>query len=125
MTRLSNFFRFKDKVPLTYTLMLFSNSRAVDAMLPVVAKLADTQTLDLVSIQAFHLQPKKRSKTKTTTAIKDHMLLSVQVVSIEDFTILASIHSYCRLKIKERLLIVRDKPESNRNKKSLLLYLFD
>ena len=35
-TRLSNFFRFKDKVPFNFT-----NSRVLDAMLPIMAKHAD------------------------------------------------------------------------------------
>ena len=38
-----------------YALVLFTNCRMVDAMLPVMAKLANIETLELVSIQAFHL----------------------------------------------------------------------
>ena len=67
----------------------------------------------------------KKSKTKKTTAIKDHMLFCDHVVSLEDFKILASSNSEFHLKIKESLLISRDKPELNRNEKSLPLYLFD
>ena len=55
------------------------------------------------------------SKAKTTTAIKDHMLLCDHVVSLEDFKILASSNSEFHLKIKESLLIVSDKLELNRN----------
>ena len=44
---------------------------------------------------------------------------------IKDFKILASIYSEFQLKIKESLLIACDKPELNRNEKSLLLYLFE
>ena len=47
------------------------------------------------------------------------------IVSLKDFKILASNNSKFHLKIKESLLIARDKPELNRNKKSLPLYLFD
>ena len=67
----------------------------------------------------------KKSKVKTTTAIKVHMLLCDQVVSLEDFKILASSNSEFHLNIKESLLIAQDKPELNRNEKSLPLYLFD
>ena len=67
----------------------------------------------------------KKSKTKKTTAIKDHMLFCDHVVSLEDFKILASSNSEFHLKIKESLLISCDKPELNRNEKSLPLYLFD
>ena len=67
----------------------------------------------------------KKSKAKTTTAIKDHMLFCDYVVSFKDFKILASSNSEFHLEIKESLLISRDKPELNRNENSLPLYLFD
>ena len=53
------------------------------------------------------------------------MLLCDHVVSLKDVKILASSNSEIDLKIKESILIVADKPELNRNEKSLLLYLFD
>ena len=43
----------------------------------------------------------KNSKAKTTTAIKDHMLLCSHVVSLEEFKILASSNSEFDLKVKE------------------------
>ena len=53
------------------------------------------------------------------------MLLCNHVDSLNDFKILASSDSEFHLKIKESLLIARDKPELNRNEKSLPPYLFD
>ena len=53
------------------------------------------------------------------------MLFCNHIVSLDDFKILASNNSEFHLKIKESLLISRDKPELNRNEKSLPLYLFD
>ena len=67
----------------------------------------------------------KKLKSKTTTAVKDHMLFCDHVVSLEDFKILASRNSEFHLKIKESLLMSRDKPELNRNEMSFPLYLFD
>ena len=67
----------------------------------------------------------KKSNAKTTTAIKDYMLLCDHVVSLDDFKILASSDSEFHLKIKESLLTLGDKPESNRKGKSLPLYLLD
>ena len=52
----------------------------------------------------------KKSKAKTTDAIKDHMLLCNQVVFLEDFNILASSNS--------EFYLARNKPELNRNGKS-------
>ena len=67
----------------------------------------------------------KKSKPRTTTAIKDHVLFCDHAVSLGDFKILAISNSEFYLKIKESLLISGDKPELNRNEKSLSLYLFD
>ena len=108
-TRLGNFFRFKDKVPFT----LRSN---------VVYKFSCGRVGEHSGVSPL---TGKKSKTKKTTAIKDHMLFCDHVVSLEDFKILASSNSEFHLKIKESLLISRDKPELNRNEKSLPLYLFD
>ena len=59
------------------------------------------------------------------TAVKDHMLFCDHIVSLDDFKILTSSNSEFHLKIKESLLISRDKPELNRNEKPLPLCLFD
>ena len=48
---------------------------------------------------------RKKLKTKTTTAIKYHMLLCDQVVSLKDFKTLASSNSDFHFNIKESLLI--------------------
>ena len=67
----------------------------------------------------------KRSKSKKSTAIKDHMLICDQPVSFDDFKVLASSNSEFHLKIKESLLISRDQPVLNKNEASLPLHLFD
>ena len=51
-----------------------------------------------------------RSKSKKSTAIKDHMLICDQPVSFDDYKVLASSNSEFHLKIKESLLILRDQP---------------
>ena len=124
-TPLSNFFRFKDKVPFN----LRSN---------VVYKLSSGRcNATFYGETCRHLNIRvgedsgvspltgKKSKAKTTTAIKDHMLFCYHVVSVEDFKILANSNPEFHLEIKESLLISRDKPELNRNEKSLPHYLFD
>ena len=67
----------------------------------------------------------KKSKAKTTTALKDHILLCDHVVHLEEFKLLAISNSEFHLNIKESLLISPDNPELNINQKSLPLYLFD
>ena len=56
----------------------------------------------------------KKSKTKTTVIAKGHMLFRDLVVSLKDLKILANGNSEFHLKIKESLLISREKPVSNR-----------
>ena len=67
----------------------------------------------------------KRSKSKKSTAVKDHMLICYQPVSFNDFEVLASSNSEFHLKIKESLLISRDQPILNKNKVSLPLHILD
>ena len=67
----------------------------------------------------------KRSKSKKSTAAKDHMVIYDQPVSFDDFKVLASSKSEFHLKIKEVLLISHDQPVLNKTEASLPLYLFD
>ena len=67
----------------------------------------------------------KKSKSKKSTAVKDHMLLCDHIVSIDDFKILATSDSDFHVKVKGSLVISRDEPILNKNETSLPLYLFD
>ena len=67
----------------------------------------------------------KKSKSKKSTAVKDHMLFCGYIVSIDDFKILATSDADFHVKIKESLLISRDEPILNKNVTSVPLYLFD
>ena len=67
----------------------------------------------------------KKSKSKKSTAVKDHMLLCDHIVSIDDFKILATSDSDFHVKVKESFLISHDEPVLNKNETSLRLYLLD
>ena len=67
----------------------------------------------------------KRSKSKKSTAVKDHMLICDQPVSFDNFKVLASSNSEFHLKVKGSLLISHDQPVLNKNEASLPLHLFD
>ena len=67
----------------------------------------------------------KRTNSKISTAVKDHMLICDYKVDFEDFEVLTLCNNAFFLKIKESLLISRDQPVLNRNESSLPLYLFD
>ena len=100
-TRLSNFFRFKDKVPFN----LHSN---------VVYKFfcgrcnatyygETCQHLNIRVGEHSGISPltRKKLKAKTTTAVNDHTLFCNHIVSLDDFNILASSNSEFHLKIKK------------------------
>ena len=67
----------------------------------------------------------KQSKSKKPTAPKVRMLMRDQLVSFDDFKVLASSKPEFHLKIKESVSISRDQPILNKNEASLLLYLLD
>ena len=50
----------------------------------------------------------KKSKSKKSTAAKDHMLFCDHIMSIEDFKILLTSDSDLHVKVKESLLIFHD-----------------
>ena len=100
--------------------MLFTNSCVVNANGTYYRKTC--QYLNIWFGEHSGVSPlltTKKSKTKTTTVVKDHMLFWDHIVSLKDFKI-SEIH----LKIKESLLIACDKPELNRNKKSAALFIW-
>ena len=59
----------------------------------------------------------KKSKSKKSTAVKDHMLFCDQIVSIDEFKILATSDSDFHVKVKESLLISHDEPIINKNER--------
>ena len=67
----------------------------------------------------------KRSKSKTITAVKDHMITDDKPVSFDDLKELAPSNSEDHLKIKEIIAISRDQSIYNKSKVSLPLYLYD
>ena len=124
-TRLSNFCCFKDKVPFSLRSSIVYKFSCVRFNATYYGETC--QHLNIRVGEHLGISPLtgKKSKGKTTIAIKDHMLFCDHVVSLKVFKILVSSNSEFHLKIKENLLISRGKPELNRNKKFLPLYLFD
>ena len=124
-TRLANFFRIKDMIPLclrSNIVYKFACGRCSATYYCETCRHFKVRVGKHSSIS--HLT-NKRSKSKKSTAVKDHMLMCDQPVSFDDFKVLASSNSNFHLKIKESLLISRDQPILNRNEAFLALYLFD
>ena len=123
--RLANFFRFKDKTPLclrSNIVYKFTCGRCNATYYGQTCRHFKVRVGEHSGIS--HLT-NKRSKSRKSTAVKDHMVICDQPVSFNDFKVLASSNSEFHLKIKESLLISRDQPVLNKNEASLPLHLFD
>ena len=124
-SRLRHLFCFKDKVPFNLrsnVVYKFSCGRYNATYYDETCRHLNVRVAEHSGIPPL---TGKKSKARKTTAVKDHMLFCNHIVSLDDFKILTSSNSEFHLKIKESLLISRDKPELNKNEKSLPLCLFD
>ena len=124
-TRLAKFFRFKDKIPLclrSNIVYKFACGRCSATYYAETCRYFKVRVGEHTGISPL---TNKRSKSKKSTAVKNHMLMCDQPVSFDDFKVLASSNSEFHLKIKESLLISPDQPILNRNEASLPLYLFN
>ena len=72
------------------------------------------------------VSPLTRKKVKPKgSAVSDHLLLCKHSPFFENFSVLTKENKKFLLQLKESLLIMKDKPFSNRNIRSTPLYLFD
>ena len=67
----------------------------------------------------------KKVKPSNNSTVCDHVLHNNFLTSFENFSGFAHENKKSLLKIRESLLIMRDKPPLNRNINSASLYLFD
>ena len=124
-TRLSTLFRFKDVIP-------------KDICSHIVYKFVCSccnATYYGESERHFHIRASehlgitpltvKRVANPKKSYINDHMLYKNHDASYDDFSILTRENNKFKLRIKESLLIKRDKPDLNRNIYSFPLELFD
>ena len=56
----------------------------------------------------------KNIKSTKNSAVHDHMLVCNNIVSFEDFSVLANGTNDFRIKLQESLLIHRDRPQLNK-----------
>ena len=83
-------------------------------------------TLRFVSLniwKSLHIQVKTSSLPKNS-AVRDYMLVCNNIVSFQDFSVLANGTNSFRIKLQESLLIHRDGPQLNKTSESAPLMLF-
>ena len=66
----------------------------------------------------------KNIKSTKNSAVRDHMLVCNNIVSFEDFSVLANGTNDFRIKLQESLLIHRDGPQLNKTSESAPMMLF-
>ena len=124
-TRPANFFRFKDKILLCLHSKIVYKFACGRCKATYYGETCRHFKVRVVEHSGISPLTNKRSKSKRSTAVKEHMLMCDQPGFFDDFKVLPSSNSEFHLKIKETLLISRDQPILNRNEASLTLYLFD
>ena len=120
-TRISNFFQFKDKMPYclrSNVVYKFSCGRCNATYYGETCRHLSVTVGERAGVSTL---TGKKSKSKKSTAVKDHMLFCDHIVSVDDFKILATSDSDFHVKIKESLLISRDESILNKNETSLPL----
>ena len=66
----------------------------------------------------------KNIKSAKNSDVRDHMLVCDNIVSFEDFPVLANGTNNFRIKLKESLLIHRDEPQLNKTSESPPLIIY-
>ena len=122
-TRLDNFY-FKDQIPkdlLSGVVYKFQFGLCNESYYGECMRHLTVRIGEHIGISPF---TRKQVKPKNSS-VADHLLFCNHSASYDDFSILTRENKTFLLELKESLLIMRDKPSSNRNITSAPLYLFD
>ena len=123
--KLSNVFRFKDRVP--YDLMSdvvyeYTCGRCNLSYYGETERHLKVRPGEHIGISPLTL---KKTKPSKESSIRGHLLKCDNNPSFDEFTILAHGNKKYLLEIKETFLIKRDQPVLNKNISSTTLHLFD
>ena len=123
--RLSNFFKFKDRPSKELRSLVVYKFLCGSCNATYYGE--TSRHLKVRACEHMGITPllEKISKSKKTTAVKEHLRCCPHRASLDDFSIMTSAQSKFLLEIKESLLIHRDTPTLNKNVTSVPLYLFD
>ena len=124
-TRISNLIQFKDEMPYCWRSNVVYKFLCGRCNATYYSETCRHLSVGVGEHSGVSPLTGKKSKSKMSMAVKEHMLLCHNVVFIDGFKILATSDSDFNVKVKESLLISRDEPILNKNETSLPLYLFD
>ena len=115
--KLSNFFHFKDRLPfdlVSGVVYKYTCGRCNSTYYGEMDGHLKVRSGEHIGISPSPLALKKTKPSKES-AIRDHLLNCNNISSFEEFNILANGYYKFVLKIKESLLIKRDRPILNKN----------
>ena len=99
-TLLSNFYRFKGKIPLCLRSNIVYKFACGRCNVTSYGEISRHFKVRVGENSGISPLTNKRSKSKISTAVKEHMMICNQPVSFDDFKVLASSNSEFNLKIK-------------------------
>ena len=123
-TRLGNNFHFQDQIPKDLTSGVVDKFQCGLCNESYYGECIRHLNVRIGEHIGISLLTRKQVKPKNSS-VADHLLLCNHSASYDNFSILTRDNSKFLLELKERLLILRDKPSLNRNITSAPLYLFD
>ena len=123
-TKLGTTFISKTRLPKILLMLLFIYFSVESAMCRIMVKCARHLNVSIGEHIGLSPLTKKQVKLKYNS-VADHLLFCKHSASYDNFRILTCENKKFLLKLKESLLILRDKPSSNRKITSEPLHLFD
>ena len=124
--KLSNFFHFKDRLPfdlVSGVVYKYTCGRCNSTYYGEMDGNLKVRSGEHIGISPLPLALKKTKPSKER-AIRDHLLNCNNISSFEEFNILANGYYKFVLKLKESLLIKRDRPILNKNISSANFFFF-
>ena len=113
--RISRYFEFKKICPIACTLTSYYKFSCSRYNANYYDKTCWYLSVRVGEHSGVSLLTGKKSKSKKSTAVKDHMFFFDPFVSIDNFKILATSDSDFHVKVRESLLISCDKPIWHKN----------
>ena len=123
--KLSNIFRFKDHLPsdlVSGVVYKYTCGRCNSTYYGETDRHLKVRSGEHIGISPLTF---KKTKPSKESAIRDHLLNCNNIPPFEEFTILTNENNKFHFKIKESLLIKRDRPIFNKNISSAKLFLLD